>query len=305
MKKTLLVAGALAVSLLTLRPASAQDQLAPTTLNPTPLKPAATYTDKELQALGEGIAFPFELMSPVLLNYVDNKGDVFYAKLKGDNNLEVFVRAAGVARMDQFPVWTNTADPNDPNAKTTQDRDPETTFWINVYNAMFIKSIADNYPFSPGKGLSSIPNFDTGKTHVVGGKSYSFADMRKIIANLDIRALFALTDGSRNGPRLQGTVYHFYNLDPTLDAVTEYFVNDPSRVQVPERLDGTVAVSPWFASVEPLLAQGKSSRQKYPGTRSILQSYTKRPSDRSYFNTTDVTIKFMEGDPSLNEQLSR
>jgi hypothetical protein len=294
MKKQQLIVAALLSS--ALMPHIAQAQLT------KPAAPAAaTMSEADLRALGEGIAFPYEKLDGALRDNVDKEGNVFYSKIKGRNDLETFVRAVAIADMNKFPKWTIPADPKDPKSKDELDRTPELTFYINAYNGLYLKAIADAYPVnSPGE----IKNLDTEKSRVVAGQSYSFADLRRKIAEIDPRALFALPDGTKMGPRPSTGAYRYSGLDAQLNDAVSSYVNDITRVAVPVRLQNIVAVSPWLQSVDEWFG-GKSNRSKWNGIKTLLMGYTTRNSDQRYFAAGDYQVVFMQPDGSINEALSR
>ncbi len=297
MKKPLLFAALSLAALPALHPARAQEIVTAVPVAPR----AAAMTDEQLHGLGEGIAFPYELLERALAPNIDKNGAVFYNKLKGNNDLETFVRAVAVADLTRFPKWMNPPDPNVANSTATPDRTPELTFYINAYNGLFFKAIADAYPInSPGQ----IKGLMTAKTRRVAGKDTSFAELRKEIAGIDPRALFALPDGTNNGPRATSVAYSYSSLGGQLNRAVQNYVNDLSRVEAPIRLQNTVQVSPWLLSVDEFFAP-KGGRNKNNGIRNILATYTARDSDQRYFAAGDYQIKFGLGDASINEQLSR
>ena len=269
----------------------------------TPAAPAAAaaLSEADLRALGEGIAFPYEKLDAVLRANVDKEGAVFYAKVRNNNDLDTFVRAVAIADLTKFPEWMLPADPENPKSKATPDRTPQLTFYINAYNGLFLKALADAYPV--GSPLQ-IEGLDTAKTRVVAGKTYSFAELRALIAEMDPRALFALPDGTNSGPRAASGVYRYFGLGEQLNAAISSFVNDLTRVKPPVRLANTVEVSSFLATVDPYFAP-QTGRRKWNGIRKVLTGYAKRKSDQSYFSTGDYQVNFSLPDRSINEQLSR
>lgn len=265
-----------------------------------PAKPAASLSDAELRALGEGIAFPYEKLERALTGNVSPEGAVFYAKIKGNNDLETFVRAVGIADMTRFPKWMNPPDPEVAKSTATLDRTPELTFLVNAYNGLFLKAITDAYPLN---SPLQIKNLDTAKTRRVAGKDTSFAELRRQIAEIDPRALFALPDGTNSGPRASSHAYSYLGLGAQLNQAVTYYVNDFSRVKSPVRLQNTVEVSPWLQNVDEFFAP-KTSKRKWNGVRNVLSTYTKRNSDQRYFTAGDYQIIFSLADGSINEQLS-
>lgn len=303
MKKSLLFAIPLLASC-ALVPASAQIQVLPPGTLITPPKaekPAAQWTDKEIKALGESIAFPYGRLEKVLRAYVDNEGNVFYAKVKGDNDLEIFVRAVALADLSNFPVWTIPADPKVKDSKPTLDKTAETVFWINTYNGLMLKAIADAYPVN---SVTEIKGLDTEKTREVGGKKYSFKQLRDKIAELDPRGLFALNSGMRGGPTVLPLAMRYSSYGRDITAIIQSYINNETNASPPNRLQNTTDVSPFLASVDEYFKKD-NKREKFGGVRYLLATYTTRDADRRYFVTTPYRLNFKQGDDHINEQLSR
>ncbi len=278
--------------------ASAQQFIVPAPVAP---KAAASLTEAELRALGQGVAFPSEKLQRALNPNINEEGAVFYAKLKGNNDLETFVRAVAVADMTQFPKWMNPPNPEIPKSISTPDRTPELAFLINAYNGLFFKAVADAYPVN---SPLQIKNLDSAKTRRVAGKNLSFAELRRQIAEIDPRALFALPDGTNSGPRASARVYSFLGMNAQLDQAAMAFVNDFSRVQAPVRLQNTVQVSPWLQSVDGFFAP-KTAKRKWNGVRNVLSTFTTRNGDQRYFTAGDYEVLFTLANSAINEQLSR
>lgn len=265
------------------------------------LKPAAQYSDAELRAMGTGVAFPYELLDGVLKRYVDKGGNVYYLKAKGDNDLDTFVRAVAIADLGQFPVFTTPVDLKDATKGMMPDRSPETPFWINSYNALRLKAIADRYP---GISNTQLKQLDTAKNLTVAGQTYSFALLRQKIAAMDPRALFALMSGIKDGPSASIAVYRYSGLGQQLNLAVQGFVNDQTKVAAPDRLTSSVEVSPFLAEVDPFF-KPRGSRRKNAGVREVLSTYSKSGASRGYFATSEYTIKFSLADNKLNEQIGR
>lgn len=251
----------------------------------------------------QGILFPYPLYDYALSGKVTHNGDVDYVMLKGNQYLDRFVKAVGNADVSQFPVFKKEVKTEDKRTgetttKNVEDRSPELAFWINAYNAVLLKAICDAYPVdSP----DTIKNFDTDKTRLVAGKTYSFAELRPKIAKMDPRALFALTDGTRSGPLMALSAYRFsggpgYYLDDQLNRAVRIFVTDPRNVQL-LRIQNQVTVNPYFAEADPFF-KPPASRRKWDGIRQILRSYSKN--GQGYFVTSDYQILFGQMDRHLN-----
>lgn len=268
-------------------------------VEPLAKKKAAEYSDDELRALGTGIAFPYEYLDTVLRRFVSTKGEMYYLKAKGDNDLDTFARAVAIADLSQFPVFTVAVDPKDPTLGTKPDNTPELTFWINAYNGLRLKALADRYPVGSVIGLK---DFDDVKNQVVAGKKYSFAELRDKIGKMDARALFAITSGAEEGPGVPLTVYRYSQLSDQLNQSVSAFVNDQTKVSAPDRLANKVQASPYLQQVD-LYFKPKNGRRKFEGIRYLLSTYSKNGASRNYFTTGDYTINFSLADGKLNEQI--
>lgn len=263
--------------------------------------PASSLSETDLRNLGEGVAFPYEKLESALKDNVSKDGLIFYAKIKGNNDLETFVRAVAIADMKKFPAWPVPADPEVKDSKDGLDQTAELAFLINAYNALFIKAIADAYPVN---GPSLIKDLDTAKTRVVGGVNYSFADLRRKIAEIDPRALFALPDGTNSGPRASMLAYRYLGLNTLLNEVVKGFINDTTRVAVPDRARNVVQVSPFLATVDEFF-RAKTSRRKGEGVRNLLAAYTTSGSIQRYFGAGAYQIEYTLTNNTLNEQFTR
>lgn len=263
-------------------------------------KKAADYSDAELHAMGSSIAFPYELLDGYLHRYVDKKGNVYYLKAKGDNDLDTFVRAVAVADVSNFPVFSNPVDPNDPTKGVMADNSAELTFYINAYNGLRLKTIADLYPRVSGSDLDSL---DKVKNLTIAMRQTSFFELREKIGKTDPRALFALMSGTEDGPSAPFTVYRFSRLGQQLNAAVKGFVNDPTKVSPPDRLANKVEVSPYLAEVEPFFKPSRS-RRKNAGVREVLSTFTSSSASKGYFTTSEYSVNFSQGNSKLNDHLN-
>lgn len=278
-------------------PSSSDPGMAPVTR-----KAAAQFSDAELHDLGTGVAFPYELLDGVLKRYVDKRGDIYYLKAKGDNDLDIFARAVAIVDLKQFPVFSSPVSLTDPAKGTVPDRTAELAFWINAYNGLRIKAIADRYPDLSTRVFKTL---DTTKNQTVAGRAYSFAELRQKIGAMDPRALFALMSGTKDGPSAPIGAFRFFGLNRQLDQSVQVFVSDLNKVAAPDRLTNSVEVSPFLAEVDAYFKPNKSSRRKSEGVRRVLSTYSARNGSRSYFATNEYTINFSLANSKLNEQLGR
>lgn len=267
--------------------------------------PSAPAEVRPGRANGQGVLFPFSLLDEAIDKRISKESEVNYTQLKGDKNLEEFVRRLATADISRFPVFTSmpkvpegqVAKPED--LKPIEDRSWEMVFWVNAYNALVLKTISDAYPIN---NVGDIKNFDTAKIHVVGGQKYSLAELRQKIGKLEPRALFALTDGTSSGPKLAPRVYRWDGFSQALEAAADAFVNDARNVTL-DRIQNRVTVNEFLAEVdEPF--KPKNSRRKWDGIRRVLASYTDARANKSYFDTGDYQVLFVPRDRDLNDWTS-
>lgn len=264
-------------------------------------KPAAQLSPAEIKNLGQGISFPYDLLENVLKRFVDAKGNVAYARAKGDNDLEIYVRAVALAELgaEKFPVFQSLVDEEKPEKGTKPDDSAELAFWINAYNALRIKAIADAYPVN---SLTQIKGLETDKTRVVGGQSYSFAELRAKIGAFDGRALFVLMSGDGSGPSAPQLAARYLGLGKQMNIATRAFVNDPTRVEPLNRLANKVVVSPYLQEVDAFF-KAPTARRKWDGVRDVLAGYT-TGANKNALRTGDANVEFLRPNAKVNEQLN-
>jgi hypothetical protein len=268
----------------------------------TATETAAPVTTVVEEKFGQGVVFPFSLLDAALEKRVNREGEINYAQLKDDKNLERFVRAVATADLSKFPVFKAVVVEENPNSSKKKQELPkddhswEMVFWINAYNAHVLKTIADAYPLN---NVSGIKDFDTAQTHAVAGQNYSFEQMRKKIAALEPRALFALIDGTRSGPALAPRAYRWSDLAALLEANARAFVNNPRNVEL-TRIQNKVAVSDFLATVDEAF-RPKGARRKWDGIRWLLAAYTDQRANRSFFTTGEYQVSFTPRSQELND----
>lgn len=247
------------------------------------------------KSFNQGILFPYSYLDSALNGKVDGKGGVDYATLRGDANLNIFIQAAATADLERFPVFPVK---DEKTGETRQSHNAELVFWINVYNAYVLKTVSDAYPIDK---ISDLKNFDSAKTHVVAGKNYSFAEMRKKIVAFDARALFALTDGSRGGPLLLPQAYRFRTINNDLNDAVTRFVDDPKNLEV-SRIQSKVTLSDFFKSAADSLNAKGSNEKKMNGLRNLLMTYSTKRGASSFLGANPYYIDFKASDKTVNTQ---
>ena len=105
-------------------------------------------------------------------------------------------------------------------------------YWINLYNALTVRLILDNYPVESitklGKNLTSFGPWDDDAT-IVAGQTLSLNDIEHRILRpiwQDARVHFAVNCASIGCPNLQAIAFTASNLNQLLDkAATEYLAH--------------------------------------------------------------------------------
>ncbi len=253
---------------------------------------AANLSVEQIRALGQGVAFPYEILNRVLSKVVNKGGQVDYGQAHNSNDLALFVRAVGLAEMDNFPVFK---EQDEKGALMLDERQP-LAFYINAYNALFLEAVSQAYPIGNVAEISDLMT----KKRRVAGQEISLTDLRKKIVALDSRALFVLMDGTRMGPRAVNGALLGFNLDSELNAGITSFINDSSRVSTPSRLANEVVVSPWLLTVDDYFQPNKR-RRKGDGIKRLLGGYTTDKANQRYFVAGAYTIEYLPAQSGLNQ----
>ena len=272
--------------------ANAQDQNI-TISNSSSVRPAAAdMTVEQIRALGQGVAFPYEILNRVLGKVVDDKGQVSYGQAHKLNDLAVYTRAVGLAQMDNFPIFQE----KDEKGNVVPDDRQPLAFYVNAYNALFLQAVADAYPVGSVGEIADLGS----KKHLVAGQQMSLDELRKKITDMDTRAVFVLMDGTKMGPRaVQGSLLAF-SIDSEMNAAIRSYVNDPVRVSTPSRLGNEVVVSPWLLNVDGYFQPNKRNRRG-DGIKELLKGYTTDKANQRYFGASAYTVEYAPAQAGLNQ----
>lgn len=129
-------------------------------------------------------------------------------------------------------------------------REEKMAYWINAYNAFTIKLIVENYP------TKTIMNFDGGKTWDVrrikiGDKKYSLNNIENDILRpqfKDPRIHFALNCAAKSCPPLWNHAYTAENLNATLEARAEAFINNPKHNSISSTQAQVSKIFEWYSA---------------------------------------------------------
>ncbi|MDA0996950.1 MAG: DUF547 domain-containing protein [Proteobacteria bacterium] len=139
---------------------------------------------------------------------------------------------------------------------TTLRRDEQMAFWINLYNALTLKTVLDHYPVKSIRDIDISPGFFAdgpwGKKLIeIDGELISLDDIEHRILRpiwKDPRLHFAVNCASVGCPDLRPVAYTAANVDAALTGAAKAYVNDRRGAEVK---DGKLTVSSiydWFRS---------------------------------------------------------
>lgn len=118
------------------------------------------------------------------------------------------------------------------------DRDEQLAFWINLYNAVTVKVMLDNYPVHSIRDIKSsffIPGPWDKKLIKVEGEKITLNDIEHRILRpiwQDARIHYAVNCASIGCPNLQSRAFTADNMEAMLEAAAVEFINHRRAVQV-------------------------------------------------------------------------
>lgn len=133
------------------------------------------------------------------------------------------------------------------------NRDEAFAFWVNLYNALTVKVILDNYPVSSIRKIKSGPISlgPWGKTvATVDGAALSLNDIEHKILRAhfkDPRVHYAVNCASLGCPDLQPAPWTGAGLEAALDAAARGFVNSKEGVAVRNGKVTASSIFNWYA----------------------------------------------------------
>lgn len=253
------------------------------------------------------LPFSYSDYGEVLKTYVDEQGLVNYRELKSHRmGLDRFVHSLSVLNPSVYDSW---------------EEKQKLAFWINVYNALTIKAIIDNYPIKatffrslrfPSNSIRQIPGvWDRIAFNVMGNRmTLDQIEHETLRAKFhEPRIHMALVCAALGCPLLRNEPYFAEKLDAQLNDQTKSFLGNPEKFRI-DRKAGTVHLSSifkWFGQdfEKQYGTTEKLSRFQGP-ERSVLNfiSGYLNPVDRTYLETGVFSTDYLKYDWSLNEMSS-
>ncbi len=172
------------------------------------------------------------LLAAFLVEGADGVNRVAYGRLKAD--------PAALARLDAYVASLAARDPyalSEPERKA---------YWINLYNALTVKVVAQAYPVASIRDISlggGIAAFFTGGPWkaplvTIAGEALSLDDIEHVKLRRDMpdeRIHFAVNCASYGCPNLQPRAFRAAGLDARLDDAARAYVNHPRGLRLDDR----------------------------------------------------------------------
>ncbi|MBM3571809.1 MAG: DUF547 domain-containing protein [Alphaproteobacteria bacterium] len=138
---------------------------------------------------------------------------------------------------------------------STLNRDQQKAYWINLYNAVTVKTILDHYPVKSIKDIRISPGlFASGpwgkKLVAVEGEELSLDDIEHRILRpiwKDPRVHYAVNCASIGCPDLAPRAYTTENMEKLLDEGARAFINHARGVRVDNNKLMVSSIYDWFA----------------------------------------------------------
>ena len=172
-----------------------------------------------------------------LLDLYVRNGDVYYRAIKSERaKLDGYVSQLATASVDNLP------------------RDEQIAFWLNAYNALVLRTVADHYPIQgrskdyPAKSIRQIAGAFERLPHRVAGRTLTLDQIEQtILAGFhDPRVFFALGRGAAGSGRLRSEAFTGTRLEEQLADVAAECVTRAQCIAI-DRENGSVAVSSIFS----------------------------------------------------------
>lgn len=210
----------------------------------------------------------------LLKEFVDGKGQVAYARLKGDE-----------AAMKKLDAYVDSL----ANAEFDGSKRSRLAAYINAYNANVIKKVVANYPT---KSVMKLDNFFKREDIKVGGKKMSLDSLEnKIIRPTfkEPRIHFVLVCAAKSCPKLQRKAATEGNVNGLMKSATESFI--PKATTVEGKTVKTSKLFDWF-------------KDDFKGAEGSVANYLAKylPDHAELLKSGEATITFSDYDWALNDQ---
>ena len=172
-----------------------------------------------------------------LLDLYVRNGDVYYRAIKSERaKLDGYVNQLATASVDKL------------------SREEQMAFWLNAYNALVLRTVADHYPIQgrsstyPAKSIRQIPGAFERLPHRVAGRTLTLDQIEQIVLSgfHDPRVYFALGRGAVGSGRLRSEAFTPARLEEQLADVAAECVTRAQCLTI-DRGNGKVGASSIFS----------------------------------------------------------
>ena len=172
-----------------------------------------------------------------LLDLYVRNGDVYYRAIKSERGrLDGYINQLATASIDQLP------------------REEQLAFWLNAYNALVLRTVADHYPIQgrstqyPAKSIRQISGAFERLPHRVAGRTVTLDQIEQTILPTfhDPRVYFALGRGAVGSGRLRSEAFAGARLEEQLADVASECVTRAQCIAI-DPVNGKVAASSIFS----------------------------------------------------------
>jgi hypothetical protein len=236
--------------------------------------------------------FSYKNYRYVLLNYVNRQGLVNYSKLKDYNSkFTEFINSLSLLTEEEYENWT--------------DKE-KIAFWINGYNALTLKVIADNYPV---KSIRKIKGAWDKIEFTVKGQQLTLDDIEHKILRIKFNEPgihMALVCAAMGCPKLRKQPYKGDILEYQLSNQAKNFLYNDRKFRI-NRIDKIVYLSPifkWFGE-DFINRYGNGTKIVKNRKLNAVLNYIKlhlKKKERKFIEKGDYKVKYLRYDWSLNEQ---
>ncbi|MBC8233020.1 DUF547 domain-containing protein [bacterium] len=249
--------------------------------------------------------FNYDDYAATLKTYMNNQGMVNYKQLKVNREkLDSFVLSVGRLNTESYEKWSEKK---------------KIAFWLNIYNALTLKAIIDNYPIKssffkarlyPKNSIRQISGVWDKLKFTVMGRNMTLDDiehktLRKNFNEPRIHA--ALVCAAMGCPPLRNEPYTGDKLDAQLNDQARRFWKNTRKFKI-DRNKKIVYLSSIFKWFGEDFVKTYGTDETFDGhskpERAVLNFISKYLDDRNreYLTTGKYKIKYLDYDWSLNEQ---
>jgi len=238
----------------------------------------------------------------ILDTYVRD-GMVYYRALKSDRTrFDAVVSQMSSASIDSLP------------------RDEQIAFWLNVYNALVLKTVVDHYPIQglakgyPSRSIRQIPGAFDKTAHRVAGRTLTLDQIEQTVLPefRDPRVFLAIGRGAVGGGRLRSEAFAAPTLEAQLAEVAAECVTRSQCIQI-DRLNNKLTVSPIFSWREKDFAAAyadkapKTFAARSPVERAVLAFVEPRllTTEKEFLEKNTFQLAYGSFDWTLNDLTGR